>query len=119
MVSGAYGAQGRIFMAQAWEELEKGDLRQASEKGWGAASQTVKALADARGWEHETHRRLFGVVRRMVDEMDDYSLPALFSGARLLHVNFYEDGLSPGRIAYHLPHVSEFVDRAESLVEAR
>ena len=39
-------------MEQANEELARDDLRQASEKGWGAASQIVKAVAEERGWEH-------------------------------------------------------------------
>ena len=38
-----------VFLAQAHEELAKGDLQQASEKGWGAASQMVKAVAQERG----------------------------------------------------------------------
>jgi hypothetical protein len=31
-------------LGKAWEELRDGDLLQASEKGWGAAAQIVKAL---------------------------------------------------------------------------
>ena len=34
----------RGFLTQAREELAKGDLRQASEKGWGAAAQMVKVV---------------------------------------------------------------------------
>ena len=49
-----YREQSRVFLAQAhFEELAKGDLQQASEKGWGAASQMVKAIAQERtrnGW---------------------------------------------------------------------
>ena len=41
----AYRDQSRAYLEQANEELARDDLRQASEKGWGAASQIVKAVA--------------------------------------------------------------------------
>ena len=37
------------FMAQASEDLAVGDLQQASEKGWDAAVQMLKAMASERG----------------------------------------------------------------------
>ena len=51
----AYRDQSRAYLEQANEELARNDLRQASEKGWGAASQIVKAVAEERGWEHRGH----------------------------------------------------------------
>jgi len=39
------------YMVEAEEFLRKGDLVQASEKAWGAASQIVKALAAKEGKE--------------------------------------------------------------------
>ena len=57
-----YREQSRIFLSQAYEELAKGDLQQASEKGWGAASQMVKAIAQERGWRHRSHRHLQNAV---------------------------------------------------------
>ena len=38
-----YKEQSRVLLAQAFEELAKGDLAQASEKGWGCC------CADAEG----------------------------------------------------------------------
>ena len=55
-----YREAGRHLLAQAHAELEAGDLRQASEKGWGAAAQMVKAAAADRGWSHRSHRDLDG-----------------------------------------------------------
>ena len=48
----------REYLAKAFQELEVGDLTQASEKGWGAAAQMVKAVADQRGVEHRSHRSI-------------------------------------------------------------
>ena len=45
--------QARDFLAKSREYLTRGDLHQASEKGWGAAAHTVKAVVIAQGWEYE------------------------------------------------------------------
>ena len=42
-----YNATGRDFLAEAWRFLAEDDLLQASEKGWGAAAQMVKCIAEA------------------------------------------------------------------------
>ena len=50
-----YKSAGRELLEKARDELAQGDLRQASEKGWGAAAQMVKAVAERRGWRHDGH----------------------------------------------------------------
>ena len=79
------------FIRQAREELAAGDRLQASEKAWGAAAHAVKAAAEQRGWQHNSHVRLFGIVSRIADEAGDPELRDLFSTANSLHQNFYED----------------------------
>ena len=77
-----------MFMVQAYEEIDKGDLAQASEKGWGASAQMVKANAHLRGWDHFTHRDLFNVVDRLTEQTGDSELATLFGSAGFLHMNF-------------------------------
>ena len=43
-----YRSAATQLLAQARQELARGDVRQASEKGWGAAAQAVKAVAESR-----------------------------------------------------------------------
>ena len=50
MATQKYNTASRQLLAQARAELDQGDIRQASEKGWGAAAQMVKTVAQARGW---------------------------------------------------------------------
>ena len=45
----SYTSRSMTYLSQASEELAKGDLCQASEKGWGAAAEMVKAVAAVRG----------------------------------------------------------------------
>ena len=81
----------RRFIRQAQEEFAKGGRLQASEKAWGAAARAVKAVAEQRGWRHDSHARLLDVVSRIANAMDDPELCDLFPMANALHQNFYED----------------------------
>lgn len=85
-----HGAIARDFMSRAWDYLAEDDLLQASEKGWGAGAQAVKAAAEARDWPHKNHGHLFTAIDRLVDETGDQELRARFHFAHSLHINFYE-----------------------------
>lgn len=111
-----YKKQSRIFLTQAFEELEKGDLPQASEKGWGAATQILKAIAQKRGWDHFTHRDLFLVVDHLVEQNGDSEIAVLFNSAGFLHTNFYENVYSDRAVEASLHRVIRFVDKAEALL---
>ena len=104
MTSRTYQVASGQLLRQAREELATGDVRQASEKGWGAAAQIVQAIAARRDWEHPGHRELFRAVDRLRKETGDPDVRRLFDVASALHVNFYEDwrtsearGRGPGR----------------------
>ncbi len=105
-----------MFLAQASEELERGDLRQASEKGWGAASQIVKSAADERGWEHGRHATLYDVVRRLVDESGDLEIRRLFAASGELHSNFYEGHLVQDAVSSYLNDVALLVEKVDALL---
>ena len=114
-----YREQSRVFLEQAYRELREGDLRQASEKGWGAASQMVKAVAIQRGWEHKHHRELFAVVFRLRRETRDREISRLFEPANFLHTNFYEGEMDQSDVEDALVRVSQFVDKLEALLSQR
>jgi len=110
-----YQAASRQMLAQARTELAAGDLRQASEKGWGAAAQMVKAIADRRGWEHKTHRHIWEAVRRLTDEVPGIELERLFRSANHLHSNFYENLDSRDAVADALDEVERFIGLLEPM----
>ena len=66
MTSRTYQVASGQLLRQAREELAAGDVRQASEKGWGA-------------------------VDRLRRETGDPDVRRLFDVASVLHINFYED----------------------------
>ena len=112
-----YRDASRLLLSQATTELAKGDLRQASEKGWGAAAQIVKAVAEQQGWEHDSHRLLFGAVSRLAVKTGHEDLKLLFHLANTLHVNFYDDLMDSGMVETALGSVESFVDRVEPFSE--
>ena len=104
------------LVAQAWAELEAGDRRQASEKGWGGAAQIVKACAQLRGWPHEAHWLLNQAVDRLVQETSDRELYDLFGAAQNLHTNFYEMWISEEAVRDRLAQAERFVMRVDELL---
>lgn len=110
-----YAQQSRQFLTQAGEELNKGDLVQASEKLCGASAQMVKAVAQRRGWRHTSHRNLYEAVDRLTQETGDRSLRTLFQVAQALHFNFYENVQIRGFVEDGLSQVEEFVSKLERL----
>ena len=113
-----YRNQSKSFLEQAYSELRAGDLRQASEKGWGAAAQIVKAAAEARGWDHNHHRLLFEVVSRLSLDQEDRDIGRLFGAANFLHSNFYEGGLDEATVTAALEDVERLVEKLEALLPA-
>jgi len=97
------------LLVQARAELAAGDLPQASEKGWGAAVRTLKAIAEQRGWEHHRHRHHHRAANRLRSETGDADIRRFFNSASALHENFYEDDMEPDMVA-------ESLDDVESLL---
>ena len=116
MATQKYRTDSRHLLNQARAELALGDVRQASEKGWGAAAQMLKAIAEDRGWEHERHRHFSRVASRLRYELGDRDLYRQFRVAEGLHENFYEDTLQTEDVALDLLDVEFLLDKLEPLL---
>ena len=95
-----YAGMAQEFRASAWEHLDKGDLPQASNKGWGLVAETVKAISAHYGSIIHSHRAIVAVadeLSRLVGNAGDTEtrnwISAIFVTARGLHSNFYENEL--------------------------
>ena len=111
MTTQQYQQASAHFLAQARRELADGDLPQASEKGWGATAQILKAIAEQRGWEHNRHRHYHRIISRLRVETGDGDIRRLFGGASLLHENFYENGMMAEDVADGLDDVEALLDK--------
>ena len=107
----------REFLADADGEFAAGDVLQASEKMWGAATHAVIAVAQRRGWLYGGHREMRVAVERLAREHDDPTINAGFSVAEKLHANFYHGFMEPFQMETDRDLVRDFVVRVLVLAE--
>ena len=88
---------------------------QASEKGWGAAAQALKAIAEERGWNQGSHTLIVDVVQQVADEEGRPDLVAKFGLAQALHTNFYEDWLLSDTVSIYLKDVKKLLPELERI----
>ena len=112
-----YSSASREFLRKAREELSSGDVVQASEKGWGAAAEMVKAISEKRGWRHNAHPLLHNNIRALVDETGDTQIYNLFQVAGNLHTNFYENWQPAEMVESGLNDIQLLLDKLGPLLE--
>ena len=78
------------FLERSKSYLAEGDLHQASEKGWGAASHIIKAVAAANNWQYESHDEFESVVVNASQRYRQPSLLGFSRSAEALHRNYYK-----------------------------
>ena len=98
------------FLADADREYEAGDILQASEKLWGAASHLAIAEMTERGMTAKGHVVTKRFVRKFGEETNRPELFPLFKAAESLHVNFYHGFLDSDDYLEHRALVHQFVD---------
>ena len=103
------------FLTDSDREFAAGDVLQASEKLWGAASHAVIAVAESRRWNHGSHRALKNAVFRIATELDDPLIKARFGLAEKFHVNFYYNSMEDFEIEQDRPEIHEFVRQVTAL----
>ena len=96
-----YAALAQDFQTSAWQHLDAGDLPQASNKAWGLAAETVKAVAAQHGGIIHKHHSIAEVIDqlcRLTLDAGDGESALLLGGsymiAERLHINFYENEFS-------------------------
>ena len=103
----------RKFLERSKAYLAEGDLHQASEKGWGAASHIAKAIAALYGWPYEHHDEFDNVIVNARQRLRQPDLRQYGNAAHSLHRNYYKNTatLDPNTI-------QEDIDSVEKLVNA-
>lgn len=118
-VQNEYRNHSEILWQEAQAALQEDNAIQASEKLWGAAAQAVKAVGQARGWPHGSHRELYNVIGRLRRETGESRLEELFAIASALHQNFYEWWMSLDGVRELSPRVQELREALFRLLEAQ
>ena len=111
-----YTAQALKFLEQSDAEFAAGDIRQASEEIYGAATQAVIAAAKQRGWRYRSHRDNKNATTRLAAQMNDDLLLAGFLAAEKFHINFHHGGMEDYEIDDDRPVVHRYVHRMVALI---
>ena len=80
----------RHLLQQAQEELDKGDILQASDKVWGATAHAVKAVCQRMGWNHHAHNYISAAANYAASGLNRYDLMEVFGFLEAMHANYYE-----------------------------
>uniref|UniRef100_A0A7C5YWK7 HEPN domain-containing protein n=1 Tax=Ignisphaera aggregans TaxID=334771 RepID=A0A7C5YWK7_9CREN len=104
------------YLREAEDFLSRKDYVQASEKGWGAATQIVKALAAKEGRELRSHGELHKEVIRIVKETGDDEIRLLWQSAIALHQNFYENWLPLEMVEKNIGDIKKLVEKLKKLL---
>ena len=106
---GAYLEAAEALLSGAREALAKGELRQASEKIWGATALAIKAHALAReGRRLTSHSELWEHKELVVAELGPWARDA-WAHAASMHVNFHEGWATEADVREALERVGKLV----------
>ncbi len=115
MLAREHAQKAQEFLEASDREFATGDILQASEKLWGAATHAVMSAAQRNGKKPGSHRGFIEAVARLAEEHNDASLEAGFLAAELFHRNFYYGFMEDFEIDSRRPLVDRFVRRVLAL----
>ena len=107
------------YLRSAEELYSKGDLAQAGEKYWGAATALLNAIAELRGWEHYSHRDYDVIIGRLYKETGDRSILMNFSMVERLHANFYHKFMDKEEFEVHRQAALELIGKLKEFVKPK
>jgi len=105
------------YLAEAEEFLKRGDYVQASEKGWSAAAEIVKALAAREGRELRSRGELHKEIARLTIATGDDEVRRLWLSTAALHQNFYENWLPPEIVEKNIEDVKKLIEKLKKLLQ--
>ena len=108
----------RQFLDDADREFAAGDLLQASEKLWGAASYALKAICRQRGWGHAKYAQRRHAAQLLAELESDPAIFAYFKIAQSCHANFYNNWMYADDIDTSRAYIRELVDKILELTAA-
>ena len=112
-----YAEASRELLDQARKELNKKNIRQASEKLWGSVALAVKAYALWKDKETLTsYSDLWRYSGKIIDELGDWVSDAWTHG-NAMHTCFYEGWCSERHVEEALKRIERFVNKVVSLVK--
>jgi hypothetical protein len=109
------------YFEEAKKLREKGDLRQAGEKLWGAVTALIKLYAAIKNVfiPHWGRGKIDNFIASNVEEKYKELFRSLFDNAEALHVNFYEGDLSEKAFEERWEKILKLLEEARKIVNKR
>ena len=111
MLATEHATLAQQFLRDADREYEAGDIFQASEKLWGAASHVAIAEMHRRGIRAQKHAATTQFVKRFAEEVEEPILFSQYKVAEALHSNFYHGWMEDHQFEESRDLVNDFVNR--------
>ena len=110
------------YLRQSRVELAAGDLVQSSEKLSGSVATALKAIAQQRGWRHDSHALRHAVASQLGTELGSSTATAqaLYQGrdaGDIHHESFFENFLFEEDVLYAIEATEAFVRIIEQLMD--
>lgn len=99
----------RHLLEQAREELDKGDILQASDKVWGATAHAVKSVCQRMGWNHHAHNHLSAAANYAASGLGRDDLIEAFGFLEAMHANYYEHQKEADQVRVEVNRASFFI----------
>ena len=99
----------RHLLEQAQEELDKGDILQASDKVWGSTAHAVKAVCQRMGWNHHAHNHLRAAANYVASGLRRDDLMEAFGFLEAMHANYYEHQKEADEVRIEIHRAAYFV----------
>ena len=99
----------RHLLQQARDELDRGDILQASDKVWGATAHAIKAVCQRMGWNHHAHNHLSAAANYVSSGLNRDDLMEAFGFLEAMHTNFYEHQKEADQVRLEVNRAAFFV----------
>ena len=110
-----YAEISRHLVRQAQDELDKGDILQASDKVWGATAHAIKALCQRMGWNHHAHNHISAAANYVASGLNRDDLRTSFVYIEALHGNYYEHQRGAAEVRTGLDRAASFIDALSTM----
>ncbi len=117
MAAPEHAQTARDFLAASDREFAAGDHLQGSEKLYGAATQSVIAICQQRGWKYRSHRDMKNAVTNLARELGEPLIVGGFIAAENFHRNFFHDHMEDYEREADRPAVHHFVAQMLALLD--
>ena len=113
--SGKYAVMSQRCIGEADKYLHRRKITWAAARGWDATEQALKAIAEQRGWNHNSPELVIDIAQQVSDEQGRLDLVEMFGVALALQTNIYENWLGADGVEIYLNVLKRLLPELERI----